>query len=860
MTERMPIRVGPLQRHIYPYSVAVDDLLTRTKQIIVDQDTGARLKEPRSLYSIGNYGQEAKFPNHVQVALDTPDTLNCEPETHNEPLYENRGDEPKPEPRATLSQCVYYNDPGPDNYFMRSRARGKKPVNLPVPTGADTLHFESRFESGNLLRASKVGEFEYELELRTDLYTNRHTQWFYFQIKNIRPDVNYRFTIINFSKPSSLYNNGLRPLMYSTHLAETRGKGWIRNGENIRYYRRAIPTPSGRSQYCLTWTMKFPHNDDTVYLAHDYPYTYTDLQQYLDTLTNDTSKSRFIKTRILCRSLAQNFVHILTITNPHETLEAKQKKVVVISARVHPGETNGSWMMKGFLDFITSMDPDAVTLRGHFIFKVIPMLNPDGVIVGNYRCSLAGRDLNRRYKTTLREAFPAIYALTRNVQIFQKEHEVAFYIDLHGHSRKHNVFMYGCQSVEQPGLEKVFPYMMSLNAPGIFKFESCKYKTQANKEGTGRVFMHRLGVKNSFTMEASFGGSTLGSRAGTHLGIKDLERMGRHICDTLLDFYDPDPAKIQYCQDEISQKLREKLIARYGEDQIPKDPQLLHDFESDTSGSNSSSDEGLPAHLAEEHQKRKTKWKKRQPKKSDAKRLDRSQRAKSAEDASKLLKNVKVRPPRPTPSSTSNGHNRSDAEFHSTSTKKSVGDVSATTKTIDFERLHNFARSAPQPSTTARPVPSQTHEQKLHQRVRYKHIPPFKKPSSHDDDGDYDGDKPGYQEAVRVAEAVCYSRSSSDQSVRREADRSHHHTASADYDPHTPAKHALSHLDRFHDPFHARYRRREGSKSKAAQLALALKTYPVTEEEILYSNVMLKQSKLPSIARYPNFGFPRIKD
>lgn len=40
MTERKSVRVGPLQRHIYPYSVAVDDLLTRTKQIIVDQDTG----------------------------------------------------------------------------------------------------------------------------------------------------------------------------------------------------------------------------------------------------------------------------------------------------------------------------------------------------------------------------------------------------------------------------------------------------------------------------------------------------------------------------------------------------------------------------------------------------------------------------------------------------------------------------------------------------------------------------------------------------------------------------------------------------------------------------------------------------
>jgi len=48
-------------------------------------------------------------------------------------------------------------------------------------------------------------------------------------------------------------------------------------------------------------------------------------------------------------------------------------------------------------------------LREKFIFKIIPMLNPDGVIVGNSRCSLAGRDLNRQYRAASREATPSIW-------------------------------------------------------------------------------------------------------------------------------------------------------------------------------------------------------------------------------------------------------------------------------------------------------------------------------------------------------------------------------------------------------------------------------------------------------------------
>lgn len=52
------------------------------------------------------------------------------------------------------------------------------------------------------------GQYEYELVLKTDLYTNRHTQWYYFRVKNAVPGVTYRFRIVNLLKRDSLYNYG----------------------------------------------------------------------------------------------------------------------------------------------------------------------------------------------------------------------------------------------------------------------------------------------------------------------------------------------------------------------------------------------------------------------------------------------------------------------------------------------------------------------------------------------------------------------------------------------------------------------------------------------------------------------------
>jgi len=71
----------------------------------------------------------------------------------------------------------------------------------------------------------------------------------------------------------------------------------------------------------------------------------------------------------------------------------KSKKYVIVCARVHPGESNASFIMQGFIKYLLS--EQARGLRDRIIFKLVPISNPDGVIIGNYRTSLSGNDLNR---------------------------------------------------------------------------------------------------------------------------------------------------------------------------------------------------------------------------------------------------------------------------------------------------------------------------------------------------------------------------------------------------------------------------------------------------------------------------------
>jgi cytosolic carboxypeptidase protein 2/3 len=208
-----------------------------------------------------------------------------------------------------------------------------------------------------------------------------------------------------------MFNYGMKVSVYSEQKAEKDTTGWHRDGQDISYFPNNIRKDcyGSRYYYTLTFTYTFDYDKDSVFFAYCFPYSYTDLQKDILAIERDPKRQKFMQTTALCKTLAGINCELLTITDYSEKKESeKEPKIrhtprvkpgVVISARVHPGETVGSWMMRGVLFFLTDPESEeARLLRENFVFKIIPMLNPDGVINGNYRCSLAGCDLNRRWK------------------------------------------------------------------------------------------------------------------------------------------------------------------------------------------------------------------------------------------------------------------------------------------------------------------------------------------------------------------------------------------------------------------------------------------------------------------------------
>nr|XP_033771416.1 cytosolic carboxypeptidase 6-like [Geotrypetes seraphini] len=171
------------------------------------------------------------------------------------------------------------------------------------------------------------------------------------------------------------------------------------------------------------------------------------------------------------------------------------------------------------------------------------MLNPDGVYLGNYRCSLMGFDLNRHWQDPSPWAHPTLYGVKQLIVEMHNNPKTSleFYIDIHAHSTMMNGFMYGNIFEEEERFQRqaIFPKLLCQNADD-FSFSSTSFNRDAVKAGTGRRFLGGLLDDSSYcyTLEVSFYSYIMGGANSTIPYTEEAYmKLGRNVARTFLDYY-----------------------------------------------------------------------------------------------------------------------------------------------------------------------------------------------------------------------------------------------------------------------------------------------------------------------------------
>ena len=365
----------------------------------------------------------------------------------------------------------------------------KKLTYIPEPKNSNDakIIFDSKFESGNLRMAIKLNsdiDNEYDLIIRKDYNCEKNYSWFFFSIECDR-ECDIKFNILNFIKKIIIFfeKKKIRILVYNEK------DKWTRNTYNVQYYENNIKilaswedkekmisndeenifndkfkedeknndifkifdkdkgekedVPDTEFFFTLSFCYHVNKNNinSPIYFALCFPYTYSTLQDYLHKLSITKTNKNKIKFSTLNKTICGNPLDILYITNFASTqsvINARQS--IIFTARVHPGETSGSYVIESVINNLLNNSEQSNNLLDKYIFKIIPMLNPDGVIHGHYRNNILGKDLNRMWQDPRDNETPTIYYLKKLISI----NKPFFFCDFHGHSNMPNCALYCC--------------------------------------------------------------------------------------------------------------------------------------------------------------------------------------------------------------------------------------------------------------------------------------------------------------------------------------------------------------------------------------------------------------------------------
>ncbi|XP_017131540.1 cytosolic carboxypeptidase 6 isoform X2 [Drosophila elegans] len=403
------------------------------------------------------------------------------------------------------------------------------------------LCFDAAFETGNLGKAELVGEFEYDLFLRPDTCNPRFRFWFNFTVDNVKQDQRVLFHIVNISKSRNLFSSGLTPLVKSS----SRPKWQRLPKRQVFFYRSAMH----QGHYVLSFAFIFDKEEDVYQFALAWPYSYSRLQSYLNVIDARQGTDKRFTRSVLIKSLQNRNVDLLTIDHVTSKQRSTNRldrsfiRVIVILCRTHSSEAPASHVCQGLIEFLVGNHPIAGVLRDNFVFKIVPMVNPDGVFLGNNRCNLMGQDMNRNWHIGSEFTQPELHAVKGMLKELDNSdtYQIDFVIDLHANSSMHGCFIYGntYEDVYRYERHLVFPRLFASNAPD-YVADHTMFNADERKAGSMRRFScERLSdTVNAYTLEVSMAGHFLKDGKTISLYNEDgYYRVGRNLARTLLQYY-----------------------------------------------------------------------------------------------------------------------------------------------------------------------------------------------------------------------------------------------------------------------------------------------------------------------------------
>ncbi|MGF1573556.1 MAG: M14-type cytosolic carboxypeptidase [Sumerlaeia bacterium] len=277
---------------------------------------------------------------------------------------------------------------------------------------AAELQFSSDFDSGNGTAFQLIGENHYQFEFEDDS-NSTDRQWFYFEVKGANEST-LTFDLIETEKTNVPGHWRSAVPVYSNDAGAT--------------WQRIATQPQMEGT-----TYRFTHEftSDTVRLAFHDPYPLSRINSQIAQWQQ--SPWCTASERIGESTQGRPLTH-LTITDT--TVPAAEKVGVWVIARQHAAEVTGSFVLEGMMEFLLSNDSTAQLIRRNATINVIPVVNPDGVVMGNYRDNAQGVNLNRVWNGTasMIESPEVVWAKRAIKQWVDAGNNYTYFFDLHSTS------------------------------------------------------------------------------------------------------------------------------------------------------------------------------------------------------------------------------------------------------------------------------------------------------------------------------------------------------------------------------------------------------------------------------------------